>query len=72
MQTPKECIGCPLVFSPLEVVREALHMAKLTEGDTLIDLGCGDGRVIFEGVKRAGIRGSTSTPFCCNIYTICD
>ncbi len=61
VQTPRESIGCPIVFSPLEVVREALHMAKLVDGDVLIDLGCGDGRVIFEGVKRAAIRASKAS-----------
>lgn len=36
----------PFVPSPPEVIREMLRCAKVKNDDILLDLGCGDGRII--------------------------
>jgi SAM-dependent methyltransferase len=60
--------GAPLVraqerFSPFvgsnpENVRRMVELAALRSGDTVIDLGSGDGRIVFAAVEgRPGVRG---------------
>ena len=39
-----------------EVVSAMLELAQVTEKDTVVDLGCGDGRIPIEAVKRYGAR----------------
>lgn len=44
----------PFVPSPPEVIREMLKMAGLKEGETLYDLGCGDGRILIIAAQEFG------------------
>jgi len=46
----------PFVVTPMEIVERMLRMAEVGPGDTLIDLGSGDGRIVIEAAKR-GARG---------------
>ena len=46
----------PFVVTPHEIVERMLRMAEVRPGDTLIDLGSGDGRIVIEAAKR-GARG---------------
>jgi len=46
----------PFVPSPLEVVRAMLSVAKLARGETLFDLGCGDGRILIMAAKEFGAK----------------
>jgi SAM-dependent methyltransferase len=46
----------PYVNTPMEVVDRMLRMAEVRAGDTVIDLGSGDGRIVIEAAKR-GARG---------------
>src|SRR5260370_11490482 len=46
----------PYVQTPMEIVERMLRMAEIRAGDTVIDLGSGDGRVVIEAAKR-GARG---------------
>lgn len=46
----------PFVPTPMKVVERMLDMAKIGPNDFLIDLGCGDGRIVTEAAKR-GARG---------------
>src|SRR5207249_881164 len=39
------------------VVDKMLEMAKVTDKDTVFDLGCGDGRVVVTAAKKYGARG---------------
>ena len=47
----------PYLGSPPAVVRRMLDMAELRAGDVVYDLGCGDGRIVIEAVRTAGVRG---------------
>jgi SAM-dependent methyltransferase len=46
----------PYVQTPSEIVERMLRMAEVGSGDTIIDLGSGDGRIVIEAAKR-GARG---------------
>lgn len=49
-------LDVPFVPTPYEVVEDMLRFAELKKGDILYDLGCGDGRIVIEAARRAGIR----------------
>ena len=42
----------PYVNTPMEVVERMLRMAEVKSGDSVIDLGSGDGRIVIEAAKR--------------------
>lgn len=46
----------PFVVTPMEVVARMLQLAEVGPGDTVIDLGSGDGRIVIEAARR-GARG---------------
>ncbi|MGQ0510115.1 MAG: SAM-dependent methyltransferase [Betaproteobacteria bacterium] len=46
----------PFVVTPMEVVSRMLQLAEVGPGDTVIDLGSGDGRIVIEAARR-GARG---------------
>ena len=50
-------LDVPYVPSKPEVVAAMLRMAKITKGDVLYDLGCGDGRIVITAAELHGIRG---------------
>jgi SAM-dependent methyltransferase len=43
--------------SPREVVSAMLELAAVRKGDVVYDLGCGDGRIVIEAVRRHGATG---------------
>jgi predicted RNA methylase len=47
----------PYVPTPQEVVDRMLQLAGVGKGDTVIDLGCGDGRIPITAAKAYGARG---------------
>ena len=47
----------PFVATPIPVARRMLEMAGVTEDDLVVDLGCGDGRLVVEAARRYGARG---------------
>ncbi len=47
----------PYVSTPYEIVDEMIRLAGVTPGDVVYDLGCGDGRLVIEAVRKAGCRG---------------
>lgn len=46
----------PYVTSPQPIVEKMLEMARLRSGETLYDLGCGDGRILFSAARNYGAR----------------
>jgi SAM-dependent methyltransferase len=47
----------PYVPTPWQIVDEMLKLAEVREGDYLIDLGSGDGRIVITAAERFGARG---------------
>jgi len=41
--------------TPMPRVMQMLDMAQVGPGDTLLDLGCGDGRIVIEAVRRGAV-----------------
>src|SRR5260221_5204148 len=46
----------PYVQTPMEIVERMLRMAEVRPGDSVIDLGSGDGRIVIAAARR-GARG---------------
>lgn len=46
----------PYVPTPINVVRMMLKLADVGSEDTVYDLGCGDGRILFSAVDEFGVR----------------
>ncbi len=42
----------PFIPSPIEAVKTALAMARVSASDILYDLGAGDGRIVIEAARR--------------------
>jgi len=42
--------------TPKNLVHQMLHMAELRRGETLYDLGAGDGRILIEAARRFGAK----------------
>ena len=49
--------GGPYVPTPSAVVERMLELAGVHGGDTVFDLGSGDGRLVIEAARRHGARG---------------
>ena len=45
------------VPTPQSVVDAMLKLAKVTKDDVVLDLGCGDGRIVVTAAKQFGARG---------------
>jgi SAM-dependent methyltransferase len=50
-------LDVPYVPTPIAVVDAMLDIAQVRRGDTLYDLGCGDGRIVVRAAVRFGCRG---------------
>jgi SAM-dependent methyltransferase len=46
----------PYVTSPEHAVDKMLHMANLKPGETLYDLGCGDGRILIAAAEKYKVK----------------
>lgn len=46
----------PFVASPIHVVDRMFEMANIKPGETLYDLGCGDGRILIAAVEKFKIK----------------
>jgi SAM-dependent methyltransferase len=50
-------IHAPYVATPHRLVDAMLTLARVKRTDLIIDLGCGDGRIIIQAAKQYGARG---------------
>jgi len=50
-------LDTPYVQTPQNVVDKMLEIARVGPGDTVIDLGSGDGRMVITAAKKYGARG---------------
>jgi SAM-dependent methyltransferase len=50
-------LDVPYVQTPPKVVTAMLRMAHVGASDVVVDLGCGDGRIIVAAAKEFGARG---------------
>ncbi len=46
----------PFVPTPQDVVERMLELAEVKKGDTVYDLGSGDGRIVITAAKKYGVR----------------
>jgi ribosomal protein L11 methylase PrmA len=50
-------LDVPYVPSPNPVVEAMLKLAEVKKTDTVIDLGCGDGRIVITAAQKFGAHG---------------
>lgn len=50
-------LDAPYVPTPQNVVDRMLELAKVTKDDFVMDLGCGDGRILVTAAAKFGARG---------------
>jgi SAM-dependent methyltransferase len=48
--------GAPFAPSPVLVRKRMMELAGVRKGETVYDLGCGDGRLLIEASKKYGAR----------------
>ncbi|MGE5522972.1 MAG: class I SAM-dependent methyltransferase [Rhodospirillaceae bacterium] len=53
----QQALDVPFVGTPPAVMDAMLALAKVGKDDFVIDLGCGDGRLVIAAAKRFGARG---------------
>jgi SAM-dependent methyltransferase len=53
MQTP----DVVYVGTPYDIVSQMLHMADVKKNDTVVDLGCGDARMLVLAAQKYGSKG---------------
>ena len=46
----------PFVPTPMPVVKEMLKHAQISEGECLVDIGAGDGRVVIHAAQEYGVK----------------
>lgn len=54
----QEDLDVPYVTTPQNVVDAMLDLAAVGPGDTLLDLGSGDGRIVVTAARRYGVPGT--------------
>lgn len=50
--------GVPFVPTPMAAARRLVEAGRLKPGETVYDLGCGDGRLVYLAVKDYGVKAT--------------
>lgn len=50
-------LDAPYVPTPPAVVEKMLELGRVKAGDVVIDLGCGDGRIVIDAARKFGATG---------------
>lgn len=61
-----QVLGAPTVYANKRAILDACKMANLKKGQTIIDLGCGDGRSLILAAREFGAMGIgiERSPYC--------
>lgn len=54
--TPDHAALEPFLATPSSLIDPLLDLAEVTAADTLVDIGCGDGRIVVGAAERHGCR----------------
>lgn len=59
--------GAPSIYASPQAIRDCLRAVKLAPGETLLDLGCGDGRSLIIAAREFGAKGIgvEASLYCC-------
>lgn len=57
VQSQPRSLDVPYVPTPENIVEAMLRLAAPTPADYLVDLGCGDGRIVVTAAQKYGVRG---------------
>jgi len=56
LRVPEDHQSSPFLATPVPLIRRLLDLASPGRGELLVDLGCGDGRVVIEAARRYGCQ----------------
>lgn len=50
--------GAPFVPTPMHIGRKMLEVGKVKEGEKIVDIGCGDGRLVYLAAQEHGAKAT--------------
>jgi hypothetical protein len=56
LRVPEDSHRAPFLATPVPLIRRLLDLASPGRDELLVDLGCGDGRVVIEAARRYGCQ----------------
>lgn len=61
-----QAFGAPTAYANNKAVMDCLNLAELKKGEILIDLGCGNAKVLIIGARKFGAKGIgiERSPYC--------
>ncbi len=53
----RPAVNAPIIFTPDPVIEAMIALAEIKEDDFVLDLGCGDGRILITAAAKTGCKG---------------